>query len=57
MKKPYLDNIGRRFGKLTSSSSCANQFFRPKIGDNIRRYTGGVNAIACGYRADEAAAT
>jgi hypothetical protein len=41
--------------KLGSSSSCADQFFRPKIGENIGRYTGGVNAIACGYGADETA--
>jgi hypothetical protein len=37
-------------------SRHADQFFRPKIGENIRRRTGGVNAIACGYCADETAA-
>jgi hypothetical protein len=40
----------------SSRSRSADQFFRPKIGENVRRYTGGVNAIACGYGADETTA-
>jgi hypothetical protein len=46
-----------QYGRIGSSRSrYADQFFRPQIGENIRRYTGGVHAIACGYCADETAA-